>query len=215
MVDKKISFNIEKSFMTNNSDIILGVDEAGRGCLVGPVVAGCVWINQEKFPSELLARINDSKKISEKNREDIYKHLCELDDDVFMFEYDAVSAGVIDEINILQASLLAMKNSYQKLLPRLKNKPVMTLVDGNKAPLITPCHTVVSGDAISFSIAAASIVAKVNKDHLLNEIGKKFPEFQFEKNKGYGTKAHIEALKKYGPTPYHRLSYAPVKECIK
>ncbi len=215
MVDKKISFNIEKSFMTNNSDIILGVDEAGRGCLVGPVVAGCVWINQEKFPSELLARINDSKKISEKNREDIYKHLCELDDDVFMFEYDAVSAGVIDEINILQASLLAMKNAYQKLLPRLKNKPVMTLVDGNKAPLITPCHTVVSGDAISFSIAAASIVAKVNKDHLLNEIGKKFPEFQFEKNKGYGTKAHIEALKKYGPTPYHRLSYAPVKECIK
>lgn len=215
MVDKKISFNIEKSFMTNNSDIILGVDEAGRGCLVGPVVAGCVWINQEKFPSELLARINDSKKISEKNREDIYKHLCELDDDVFMFEYDAVSAGVIDEINILQASLLAMKNAHQKLLPRLKNKPVMTLVDGNKAPLITPCHTVVSGDAISFSIAAASIVAKVNKDHLLNEIGKKFPEFQFEKNKGYGTKAHIEALKKYGPTPYHRLSYAPVKECIK
>lgn len=215
MVDKKISFNIEKSFMTNNSDIILGVDEAGRGCLVGPVVAGCVWINQEKFPSELLARINDSKKISEKNREDIYKHLCELDDDVFMFEYDAVSAGVIDEINILQASLLAMKNSYQKLLPRLKNKPVMTLVDGNKAPLITPCHTVVSGDAISFSIAAASIVAKVNKDHLLNEIGKKFPEFQFEKNKGYGTKTHMEALKKYGPTPYHRLSYAPVKECIK
>lgn len=215
MVDKKISFNIEKSFMTNNSDIILGVDEAGRGCLVGPVVAGCVWINQEKFPSELLARINDSKKISEKNREDIYKHLCELDDDVFMFEYDAVSAGVIDEINILQASLLAMKNAYQKLLPRLKNKPVMTLVDGNKAPLITPCHTVVSGDAISFSIAAASIVAKVNKDHLLNEIGKKFPEFQFEKNKGYGTKTHMEALKKYGPTPYHRLSYAPVKECIK
>ena len=132
-----------------------------------------------------------------------------------MFEYDAVSAGVIDEINILQASLLAMKNAYQKLLPRLKNKPVMTLVDGNKAPLITPCHTVVSGDAISFAIAAASIVAKVNKDHLLNEIGKKFPEFQFEKNKGYGTKAHIEALKKYGPTPYHRLSYAPVKECIK
>ena len=215
MVDKKISFNIEKSFMANNSDIILGVDEAGRGCLVGPVVAGCVWINQEKFPTELLARINDSKKISEKNREDIYKHLCELSDDVFMFEYDAVSAGVIDEINILQASLLAMKNAYQKLLPRLKNKPVMTLVDGNKAPLITPCHTVVSGDALSFSIAAASIVAKVNKDHLLNEIGKKFPEFQFEKNKGYGTKAHIEALKKYGPTPYHRLSYAPVKECIK
>ena len=215
MAGKKISFDIENSFMKNYSDIVLGIDEAGRGCLVGPVVAACVWINQEKFPENLLQKINDSKKISEKKREEIFTELSLLSEDVFMFEYDAVSAGVIDEINILQASLLAMKNSYEKLLKRLKKEPVITLIDGNKAPLIQNCHTVISGDALSFSIAAASIIAKVKKDFLLNEIGKNFPHFQFDKNKGYGTKSHMEALKKYGPTIYHRKSYAPVKECIK
>ena len=121
--------------MKTCDDIVLGVDEAGRGCLVGPVVAGCCWINQKKFPPELLCRINDSKKISEKNREEIFCELCSLPNDVFMFEYDAVQASVIDEINILQASLLAMGNAYNKLLPKLKNKPVITLIDGNKKPI--------------------------------------------------------------------------------
>lgn len=215
MNDKKISFDIEKSFMKNQSDIVLGIDEAGRGCLVGPVVAACVWINQELFPQNLLQKINDSKKISEKKREEIFNELSLLSNDIFMFEYDAVSAGVIDEINILQASLLAMKNSYEKLLKRLIQKPVITLVDGNKSPLIDKCHTVISGDALSFSIAAASIIAKVKKDFLLNEIGKEFPHFNFDKNKGYGTKSHMEALKKYGPTIHHRMTYAPVKDAIK
>ena len=211
----KISFDIEKSFMKNSNDIVLGVDEAGRGCLVGPVVAGCCWINQNKFPPELLYRINDSKKISEKNREEIFSELSALPNDIFMFEYDAVPASVIDEINILQASLLAMKNAYNKLLPKLNNLPVITLVDGNKEPQINPCHTVISGDAISYSIAAASIIAKVMKDRLLNEIGKNFPEYEFEKNKGYGTKSHMIALEKFGITKYHRKTYAPVKKYIK
>lgn len=211
----KISFDIEKSFMKNKNDIILGIDEAGRGCLAGPVVAACCWINQEKFPADLLCQINDSKKISEKHREEIFNKLCLLSDDTFMFEYDSVPANIIDEINILQASLLAMKNAYQKLIPRLKNNPVITLVDGNKAPVINPCHTVISGDAISYSIAAASIVAKVMKDKLLNEIGKIFPEYEFDKNKGYGTKSHMIALEKYGITEYHRKTYAPVKKYIK
>ena len=212
---QSISFDIEKSFMKDCCDIVLGIDEAGRGCLVGPVVAGCCWINQEKFPPTLLSKINDSKKLSEKKREEVFCEFCSLPEDIFMFEYDAVSAGVIDEINILQATLLAMKNAYQKLLPRLKNAPVTTLVDGNKAPLINPCHTVVSGDAKSYSIAAASIVAKVMKDRLLNEIGKDFPEYEFDKNKGYGTKSHIIALEKYGITKYHRKTYAPVKKYVK
>ena len=211
----KISFDIEKSFMTDKSDIILGIDEAGRGCLAGPVVAGCAWINQDKIPEDLLCRIKDSKKITEKNREDIYEKLLALGDEVFMCEYDAVSAGVIDEINILQASLLAMKNAYEKLLPRLKTKPKMVLVDGNKSPKINPCTTVVSGDAISYSVAAASIVAKVMKDRLLREIAKRYPEYQFEQNKGYGTKSHMEALAKFGATPEHRKTYAPVREIIK
>ena len=212
---RKISFDIENSFIKNCDDIVLGIDEAGRGCLAGPVVAGCCWINQNKFPMDLLCKIDDSKKISEKNREKIFSELCSLDDDVFMFEYDAVSADVIDEINILQASLLAMKNAYEKLLPRLKSLPVVTLVDGNKAPVIAPCKTVISGDAISYSIAAASIVAKVMKDRILNEIGLSFPEYDFQKNKGYGTKAHLEAIAKYGVSKYHRKTYAPVKKYVK
>ncbi len=211
----KISFDIENSFIKNCNDIVLGIDEAGRGCLVGPVVAACCWINQKKFPSELLCKINDSKKISEKNREKIFESFCSLPDDCFMFEYDAVSSNVIDKINILQASLLAMKNAYEKLIPKLKYKPIITLIDGNKAPLIQPCHTIVSGDAISYSIAAASIIAKVMKDKLLNEIGKNFPEYEFDKNKGYGTKSHMMALEKYGITEYHRKTYAPVKKYIK
>ena len=142
------------------------------------------------------------------------KFESKLPEDIFMYEYQDISASVIDEINILQASLLAMKTAYEKLLPRLKNKPVMTLVDGNKSPKIEPCYTVVSGDALSYSVAAASIIAKVQKDRLLNEIGKQYPEYHFEKNKGYGTKTHMEALKKYGATPHHRKSYAPVKEII-
>ncbi len=211
----KISFDIENSFMKNKDDIVLGIDEAGRGCLVGPVVAACCWINQEKFPNELLCKINDSKKISEKHREEIFNEFCSLPDEIFMFEYDSVPAYIIDEINILQASLLAMKNAYQKLFPKLKKNPVITLVDGNKAPVINPCHTVISGDAISYSIAAASIIAKVMKDRLLDEIGKDFPEYEFDKNKGYGTKSHMLALEKYGITKYHRKTYAPVKKYIK
>jgi len=210
----KISFDIEKSFMENHDDIILGIDEAGRGCLAGPVVAGCAWINQEKIPQDLLSRIKDSKKITEKNREDIYEKLLSLGDDIFICEYDAVSAGVIDEINILQASLLAMKNAYEKILPRLKNKPKMTLVDGNKSPKISPCTTVISGDAISYSVAAASIVAKVIKDRLLGNIGEKYPQYQFDKNKGYGTKTHMEALAKFGACEEHRKTYAPVKNIL-
>ena len=212
----KASFDIEKSFMTEEKDIVLGIDEAGRGCLAGPVVAGCAWINQDKIPNDLLVRIKDSKKITEKNREDIYTKLMALGDDVFMCEYDAVSAGVVDEINILQASLLAMKNAYEKLLPRLPQHPKMVLIDGNKTPRITssPCTTVISGDALSYSIAAASIVAKVIKDRLLNDIGTKYPQYRFDENKGYGTKAHLEALAKFGVCPEHRKTYAPVRNIL-
>lgn len=216
MDNKKISFDIENLYIKTKSDIVLGIDEAGRGCLVGPVVAACVWINQDKFPKNLLLKINDSKKLSEKKREEIFNELLSLPDDIFMFEYDDISAKIIDEINILQASLLAMKNSYNKLIKRLEKKDCTVLIDGNKAPDGIPLtHTIISGDALSYSIATASIIAKVKKDFLLNEIGKKFPEFQFEKNKGYGTKKHLEALEKFGPTEHHRKTYSPVKKYIK
>ena len=215
MKNTNISFEIENIFMTNKTDIVLGLDEAGRGCLAGPVVAACVWINQELFPKELLVQINDSKKLSEIKRNKIFSELQKLDKSVFMFEYQEISSEIIDEINILQASLLAMGKAYQKLLPRLFNKPVISLVDGNQSPDIHPCQTIIAGDAKSYSIATASIIAKVKKDELLNKIAEKYPMYNFEKNKGYGTKSHLEALGKYGISPFHRKSYAPVKKYIK
>jgi ribonuclease HII len=213
MNKKIISFDIENSFGENS--ICFGIDEAGRGCLAGPVVAACVWINRKKFPPELLLKINDSKKINEKKREEIFKELSLLPADIFMYEWSEVDANIIDEINILQASLLAMKNAYLKLQKKMNVRPDIILIDGNKAPDIEPTKTVISGDAISYSIATASIIAKVNKDRLLNKIGEEYPLYQFEKNKGYGTKLHLEALEKFGISPYHRKTYAPVKKFIK
>ncbi|MBD5398288.1 ribonuclease HII [bacterium] len=212
-MSKIISFDIENSFGENS--VCFGIDEAGRGCLAGPVVAGCCWMNRRAFPQKLLSLINDSKKISEAKREDIFLQLSALPSDVFMYEWADVSAKVIDEINILQASLLAMKNAYFKLMEKVSFNPDIILVDGNKSPSISPCKCVIGGDAISYSIATASIIAKVNKDHLLNEIGERFPQYEFCKNKGYGTKGHLEALEKFGICPYHRKTYAPVKKFVK
>lgn len=208
-LEKKISFEIENSY--GEDAICYGIDEAGRGCLAGPVVASCVWLNRKEFPKELLKEINDSKKLSEKKRERIFKELDELPSNIFMYAYEAINNEIIDEINILQATLLAMKKAYEKLQEKMLYKADIILIDGNKSPLISPCKTIIKGDSLSYSIATASIISKVKKDYLLNEIGKKYPYYEFGKNKGYGTKQHIEALKKYGASPYHRKSYAPVK----
>ena len=212
-MSKIISFDFENTFGENS--ICFGIDEAGRGCLAGPVVAGCVWINRHTFPKKLLSKINDSKKISEKKREEIYEELVNLPPDVFMYAWCDIDNKIIDEINILQANLPAMKNAYFKLQEKLSINPDIILIDGNKAPNISPCKTVISGDALSYSIAAASIIAKVNKDRLLNKIGEEYPQYQFCKNKGYGTKAHLNALEEFGICPYHRKSYAPIKKFVK
>ena len=208
---KNVSFDVEDSFIAAPGDIVLGIDEAGRGCLAGPVAAACVWIGREKFPPSLLMRIDDSKKISEKQRNEISDELFALPSDAFMFETALVDATIIDRINILEAAMLAMKTAYEKLVPRLPNVPKTTLVDGNRAPAIASAQTIVGGDARSYSIAAAAIIAKVAKDKALNEIGLGYPQYGFEKNKGYSTKTHLAALEKYGPCPYHRMTYAPVK----
>jgi ribonuclease HII len=212
---RAISFGIEDSFASAPGDIVLGIDEAGRGCLAGPVAAACAWIGRGKFPPELLARIDDSKKISENNREDIFDELCALPSDAFMFEYALAEAEEIDRINILQASLAAMKTAYEKLLPRLPRVPKAVLVDGNRAPEIPHSKTIIGGDAKSYSIAAASIAAKVMKDRALGKIGLEYPQYGFANNKGYGTAAHLAALAEHGPCPYHRMTYAPVKNSIK
>lgn len=194
--------------------MVAGVDEAGRGPWAGPVVAGAVIILDRNLDKELLSGLDDSKKISAGKREILY---------VKLFEEEAkgkVSIGIglacnkeIDELNILQATFLAMKRA----MAELKQIPRFALIDGNKIPIGFPCEAkpLIKGDSLSFSISAASIVAKVYRDRLMCEYAKKYPYYSFEKNAGYGTKLHVDGLEAYGITPIHRKSYAPIKKYIK
>lgn len=191
--------NIMKTFENQYSDysFICGIDEVGRGPLAGPVVAGAVILPKDCN----ILYINDSKKLSEKKREELYDEIME----------NAVSVGLgfnsperIDEINILQATYEAMREAVSKLNPQ----PNILLNDAVTIPLIKIKQVpIIKGDAKSISIAAASIVAKVTRDRLMVEYDHVYPEYGFASNKGYGAQAHIEALKKYGPTPIHRRSF--------
>lgn len=193
----KHMLEIEDSLYVKGYKLICGVDEAGRGPLCGPVVAAAVILK----PDDIIEGVNDSKKISEKKREALY--------DVIMEKALAVGVGisdvsVIEEVNILNATKLAMKQAIEKL----SIIPEYVLIDGNQMIDINiPGETVVSGDAKSESIAAASIIAKVTRDRMLIKWDKEYPEYGFAKHKGYGTKAHIEAIGKYGLTPIHRPSF--------
>lgn len=181
--------------------IILGCDEAGRGPLCGPVVtAGCVL--SEDFPFEVL---NDSKKLSEKQREYAERIIKEKAVD---FEIIFISNEEIDEINILQASLKGMAECAKRIMERTKIDTI--LIDGNKVPKQLegyPVRAEVKGDARFHEIMAASILAKTARDRFMLELDEKYPEYNFKKNKGYPTKEHIEAIEKYGLTPYHRRSF--------
>ena len=188
---------IEEGLYSKGIKLVCGVDEAGRGPLCGPVVAAAVILK----PDSKIEGVNDSKKLSEKKREQVYESIMEnaLAVGVGMSDVD-----VIESVNILNATKLAMKEAISKL----KVQPEYVLIDGNQMIDITiPGETVVHGDAISESIAAASIVAKVTRDRMLIEWDKTYPEYGFAKHKGYGTKAHVEAIGKYGLTPIHRPSF--------
>ena len=193
----KHMLEIEDSLYQRGYKLVCGVDEAGRGPLCGPVVAAAVILNKD----EMIEGVNDSKKLSEKKRENLY--------DVITKKALAVGVGIsdvdiIEDINILNATKLAMKQAINNL----KINPDFVLIDGNQMiDIDIDAQTVVSGDAKSESIAAASIIAKVTRDRLLKDYDKKYPEYGFAKHKGYGTKAHIEAIKKYGLTPIHRKSF--------
>lgn len=192
------TFDIENS-LPGRPDRIAGIDEAGRGPLAGPVVAAAVVLDPAAMPEGL----RDSKTLTEKRREALADALMEC---------AAVGVGIaeveeIDRINILRATLAAMARAEEALPFR----PDACLVDGNaRPPLKAPAHLVVKGDAKSFSIAAASIVAKVTRDRIMRDLAKTFPEYAWEKNKGYGAKAHLDALAANGPTPHHRRSFKPV-----
>jgi ribonuclease HII len=194
-------FSFDKSFI--EKDLVpVGVDEAGRGPLAGPVVAAAVML-----PLGVeIPYLNDSKKLTPKKRDALFDIIKQQALD---YSISVVDAKIIDEINILRASLLAMKNAVESL----KVVPSICLIDGNqKADIALKQLTVVGGDAKSASIAAASILAKVTRDRLMENYAKLYPQYGFEKHKGYGTKVHIEALKKYGKCPIHRLSFAPVRD---
>ena len=182
----------------------VGIDEAGRGSLAGPVVAACCWMQN---PEHTIG-VQDSKVLSPKRRRAIFDRMME--DANFVVRYDVVSHEVIDEINILQASLLAMLGAVSKL----PFTPDMLLVDGNRAPKTTiPTWPIVEGDKYVASIAAASIVAKVVRDMIMTEYGEKYP-YGFETHFGYGTPGHLKRLHELGPSEIHRKTYAPVRASL-
>ncbi len=190
--------------------IVIGVDEAGRGPLVGSVVAGAV-----AFPDGFkLEGLTDSKKLSEKKREELY---YKITSECFWACAESDSKE-IDQINILESTMLAMKRAVDKLQVRLKNKEEVfsVLVDGNKCPQIKNCQAIVKGDLSEPVISAASIIAKVTRDRQMMELDQIYPEYGFAKHKGYGTKEHLEALSKYGPiNGQHRSTFAPIKDLIR
>ena len=184
---------------------IAGVDEAGRGPLVGSVVAAAVILD----PENPIEGLNDSKKLSEKKREKLF---AEIQEKALAWAVAEASAAEIDELNILQASLLAMRRAVE----RLGVQPEHVLVDGNKIPqgLSVSCDAVVGGDAIHPEISAASILAKVSRDREMAELDRQHPQFGFAKHKGYPTKAHFEAIAEHGVIAEHRRSFGPVRKAL-
>lgn len=201
-------FSIEKSIKTHN--YIFGVDEAGRGPWSGPVVAACVCWKNLNIPLKLQEQINDSKKLSHKKREELYEEI--MSSEHALVGIGQASVEEIDRLNILQATFLAM----QRALDSVKSEKEYVLIDGNRIPpkLTYPSQAVIKGDSISLSIASASIIAKVFRDRIMLKLSSEYPVYGWDKNAGYGTKEHIEALKKFGITPYHRKSYRPIKEFL-
>ena len=191
-------YEFEKAAVNSGFSCICGVDEAGRGPLAGPVCAAAVILPE----GAVIEGLDDSKKLTEKKREKLYDIIKET-----AVAY-SVAYGTLEEIesvNILEATYLAMNRAIEGL----NVKPDFALIDGNRVPrgLKIPCETIVKGDSKSMSVAAASVLAKVTRDRLMLEYDKKYPEYNFKKHKGYGTKEHTELIKQYGPCEIHRLSF--------
>lgn len=192
-----VDYSWEQKAKEQGYSLVCGIDEAGRGPLAGPVYAAAVIL-----PDGLeLPGLNDSKKLTEKKREELFSLICEK---AIAYGIGCASEQEIDEINILQATYLAMRRAVEEL-------PVpadYALVDGNRMPpLAIPGETIVKGDASSASIAAASILAKVSRDRVMKMMDEVYPQYQFAKHKGYGTKLHVEMIREYGPSPIHRKTF--------
>ncbi len=188
----------------NDFQLVCGVDECGAGPLAGDLVVATVILD----PNNPIEKLNDSKKLSEKKREMLFPEIIEKSID---FSIIKISPSEIDKSNILACRIEGFKKAIEAL-----KEVHYALIDGNKIPknLSIPCDYVIKGDFKFENISAASILAKVTRDNDMKELAKKFPEYGFEKHKGYGTKIHMEALKMHGPCKIHRMSYKPVKESI-
>jgi ribonuclease HII len=215
------TFSEEKKLLAEGYDFVLGTDEVGRGPLAGPVVACVCALKVYAFPDEDVKSrfdlIRDSKTLSEKQREGLFDFICEN----FHVGIGICDHTAIDRLNILEASFLAMKRALTdfsgKLKQEIKTKKSILLVDGNKIipSLSFEQKAIVSGDKLVKTISAASIIAKVTRDRMICEADKLYPEYGLAKHKGYGTKMHLEALKKHGPCEIHRLSFEPMKSWTK
>ena len=194
--ETKDNLNFENELLSEGVTLIAGMDEAGRGPLAGPVVAAAVIMPLD----EIIPGVDDSKKVSEKKREILFEKIKEK---AIAYKIVAVDEKTIDEINILEATKKAMKECVSGLSVR----PEIVLVDAVKLDLGVPSKAIIKGDALSYSIAAASILAKVYRDHLMESYDEIYPAYGFKKHKGYGTKAHIDAIKEIGPRPIHRRSF--------
>jgi ribonuclease HII len=221
---EKPTFNLEKGLAEKGFDFVIGVDEAGRGPLCGPVVACAVALRDTRYDiqdTKAWDLVRDSKKLSEKQREKAFDFIQEN----FYVGTGLCNHETIDRINILEASFLAMKKAVQELQRKIKNESPTSykleakscvLVDGNKVipNFSMEQKAVIGGDKIVKSISAASIVAKVTRDRMMMEMHAKYPQYGFDKHKGYGTKLHMDALAKYGPCEIHRQSFAPVTRLL-
>ena len=190
-------WEIEDSFYTQGYKVICGVDEAGRGPLAGPVCAAAVILLEHlEIPG-----LTDSKKLTDKKRRALFPVIQER---AIAFGIGFASEQEIDEINILQATFLAMRRAMEQL----KVRPDLALIDGNReTDFGLPVHTVIKGDSLSLNIAAASVLAKVSRDDVMLRLAETYPAYGFDIHKGYGTRAHYEALEKFGPCPIHRKSF--------
>ena len=191
-------FSYETDAKSRGYNIVCGVDEAGRGPLAGPVCAAAVILPENC----IIDGLNDSKKLSEKKREALFPVITQK---AIAYSIAFASVEEIENFNILNATYLAMNRAVEGL----KLKPDIALIDGNRAPLNAPafCETIIKGDLKSYSVAAASVLAKVSRDRLMLEYDKKYPEYGFAAHKGYGTKAHYEAIEKFGICEIHRRSF--------
>lgn len=199
---KKPTFELEDLYV---HPYVFGVDEAGRGPLAGPVVAACVYIPQQNRNHPVWKDVNDSKILTETRREILFSVIQSQ----CISGIGSASVEDIDSINILQASFLAMRRALESCEPA----PDMVLIDGNRAPKDWPwaSRPIIKGDSKSVSIAAASILAKVTRDRIMKDLAQEFPAYDWDKNAGYGTPAHLEAIYRSGISPHHRKSFAPVK----